>query len=569
MTTQDRDIWLNAVQARTSKLAHPELRAAIAFLVDARRRDQGWGIYRGADTDRHASAVAVEALRHADDESLEGVLQEAQEFFLDKYGGNIRGLGAEALTDVIYLLKDTVRDRPDLLKAISRQVSAFLREAFAAPSTSTTRIAGLALACEAAGVLSAEERARLCERLLERQAADGSWSAATRGAGTVTASALAIRALSICDGEAYEAALSHGYRHLELAAQRLSETGEDVDSAVLAHALRALGEREQSDYWTIAALLDRLRERRNVDGGWAGQPDGPSTVEHTGLVVLAMTAAGSDQFVPARLARAAVLHVERGFDEVVGERDRLKSEFDAEVRRQFGTLAAERDRLEDRLAAAAKSDDRLEELERENAFLRRVARPVAYTSDLLRPPRRANAAWEILPLFVFIALVGGVIVALTLLDVLPIPTGGAAAAGAVSLLAALVVAAVALYVERRSRLFFESVASASDAARAQLQEVDLSEGAASDRIRSLRRAFISMSGDWPHGVRSEIVYLLFEQFVDVPTDIAERLAERNAMRVGAPPHVAFEFSEWVAAAALLEPPERRLLFDQLRRSVIE
>jgi hypothetical protein len=92
-------------------------------------------------------------------------------------------------------------------------------------------------------------------------------------------------------------------------------------------------------------------------------------------------------------------------------------------------------------------------------------------------------------------------------------------------------------------------------------------GPLDERLRALRLEFVRMSEEYPIALRQEIVFLLFDQFIDPPADVAGRLAEQAGVSVGLPMDSVWRFRRWIEAVALLDPTERRLLFDQIRRSV--
>jgi hypothetical protein len=84
-------------------------------------------------------------------------------------------------------------------------------------------------------------------------------------------------------------------------------------------------------------------------------------------------------------------------------------------------------------------------------------------------------------------------------------------------------------------------------------------------IGALRRSLLEIVLDWSPAAREELPYLLFERFLDAPSDVAARRAERVAINLGIRGPGVEQFTNWASSVGLLTEAERRVLFEQLRR----
>jgi hypothetical protein len=86
-------------------------------------------------------------------------------------------------------------------------------------------------------------------------------------------------------------------------------------------------------------------------------------------------------------------------------------------------------------------------------------------------------------------------------------------------------------------------------------------------LDGLRRWLQEIVLEWPEPVREELLYILFDRFLDVPSDVAARRAEREAINLGIRGSGVEQFTTWASAVGLLSEAERRVLFDQVRRQL--
>jgi hypothetical protein len=543
-------------------LPSEELDKAVNFL-QAARHNGAWGIYPNTQVDRHSSAIAVAALRTSSDEWL---IRDSTILFVDKYRSQIPGLGIDALTDVVELVKDAFDEQPDLQKAVEKRVKEQIRALVSDEALGgAARLSGLLAAAGAAQVIDPDDASLGRKRLVASQNKDGSWSAVNHQGGSLAATAAALSALNHADPDCASGMRQEAFNYLVDRILQLESGGEVPDLFALTNTLFAISTHPGCDYWLVSRLQDQLLERQNEDGGWSERPDSPSTVEHTGLAVIALTAAGARSHVPTRLAQAALAQARSMLSDVGRQRDRLQADFDEAVQEHCGGLATEVKRLKEETESALMSAARVPDLESEVRRLRRVAEPLAYSSGLLADtPLRAR---EYLAVGMVWVSVGGVLALAASLGLGLLQTN----ALTLSLLigASVVASGFALLAaetrrRRTRRLVLEMQGFAE---RSHLQWLPLGNEPADERLRALRLSFNRVLDDCQPAVRQELVYMLFDGFVDVPADVAGRRAEQSGMRLGMSFEGVVRFKEWASAAALLEPEERQVLFDQIRRSV--
>ncbi|MGE5282452.1 MAG: prenyltransferase/squalene oxidase repeat-containing protein [Chloroflexota bacterium] len=554
--------WDDALSSRTVTLPSDELDRAIKFLEEA-RHDGAWGIYPSTQVDRHSSAIAVAALRTAMDHWL---IRDCTILFVNKYRDQIPGLGVDALVDVIELVKDAFDEQPDLKKSMSRRVKEQLRHLTTDENMGgASRLASLLATATAAGLIKEKEAELGWKTLIKSQHKDGSWSAVSEQGGSLTATAAALSALNQVGAECASGIRQGAFDYLVAQFARLEGEEESPELFAIATTLLAIVSHPACDYWLVSRLQDMLLDRQNNDGGWSEQPDSPSTVEHTGLAVLALTAAGARSHVPTRLAQAALAQARGMLGDVGRERDRLQAGFDEAVREHCGSLATETKRLKAELNSAQKALGRISELEADNRRLRRVAEPLAYSSELLagsplRTPEYVAvvSAWTSVGGVVVLAglLVAGVLS--TTPATLALLVGVSVTASAFSLLVA------ETRRRRTQRLLWDMHGFAE---QSHLQWTPFEDEPVGERLRALRVSFSGVLNECSPSIQTELVYMLFDGFTEVPADVAGRRAEQVAMRFGMTPEGAVRFKQWASTAALLEPRERRLLFDQIRRSI--
>lgn len=555
--------WDEELRTRTIALPSEKLDQAVKFLEHA-RHNGAWGIYPGTEVDRHSSAVAVAALRTADEYWL---IRDCTILFRKKYSDQVPGLGVDALLDVVELLKDAFHEEADLRKAVSRRSKELLKKLVHEPgSGGIPRLAGVLATATAAGILDSAAAAPGWKALIAAQNGDGSWSAVHGQSGSVVVTAAALSALNQGEHDGAVGIRQGAFEYLSARATAFEAGSGSPDLFELATTILAMASYRYCDYWLMSGLQDAILARQSQDdGGWAEQAGSPSTVEHTALAVLALTAAGARSHVPTRLAEAALTQARGELNEIGTERDRLVAGFDEAVQEHCGGLVAEVERLRGELARAQKSADEVAELEGQVRRLRRVAEPLTYSSELLADtPLRTREYVAV----VMVWASGGVVLAIAAalaIGVVPRSTLALVLLVGASVVATIFALVAAESRRRRTQRFAYEMRGLAE--RSHLQWLPLGVEPGDDRLRSLRLSFNRVLDDCRPAVRQELVYLLFDGFIEVPADVAGRRAEQVGMRLGMSVDGVVRFKQWASAAALLEPKERQLLFDQIRRSV--
>jgi len=546
MTGLDAKGWEELVTSREVELPNQVIEEGIKFLDRSHTR-QGWGAFLGMAFDRRASAAAMEALEATRTKSeTNSMLVPTIEAFRDKYEKQYPGLGIDAVTDVIYLLKPALAsDTPDR-KALLSRANEVLEEFFRdVPTDAPRRISTLHLAVQKVEPFSDARRKSICDFLLSQQSSNGSW-APTRGADPSLAStAEATRALSNFERDDATKGVQLASSFLIAESRRLLDHREGVDTFDLVVSLRALAEVKDVDYALVSALESELMRRRNQDGGWASSAGRDSSVELTGLAILALVAAGAFRHVPARLAHAMIGSLGRSLDEAAAD---SKSELALRER------AAGAERAEDAVDAAHKKireqANLISQLELKTKLAQRVARPINPEPQMMIE-ENTRVTWGLIALATVVVVIGTAGVAAGIKN----SSGSIFGIAAASLSVVLALLAMA-YTLRRSRIQ-RSLASGY------LSEIAL--GQDDPHLSSLRRSFQEIVSDWPLPAREELPYLLFDRFLDAPSDVAARRAERVAINLGIRGPGVEQFTSWGSAVGLLTEAERRVLFEQLRR----
>jgi hypothetical protein len=546
--TESAAQWEQLVTERQVELPSPMLASGLGFL-EHHRTNQGWGAFPGTTFDRHASAVAMEALladwRRAETGSQ---LSVTVHFFASKYRDQYRGLGADALADVAHLLAPSLDSQDPEWRALMTRAeivtATLIRDR--APDAAR-RVAAIILAFATAGKDEMESRHAICDFLISQQQSSGCWSTIPGDGGSITATSEALRALALFNSDEARKASDVALRFVRERAEASLADRTSVDTFELAVMLRALGTYPAAPYRLVSAVETELVGRQDAqDGGWPSAQGRASSIELTGLAILAMAEAGARSHVPARLARAAVADLGR-------------------IQSADSTVTEEADavrRLEIDLSRTRKTASLVPELEREARMLRRLSEPLTYERDLLTERFvERTARWTL----------GVAAVAVAATVVVSFATrgspNGASLTEIVALLAALVVTtlAIAMYTQRRNARRSARVLHSSRE-RLLAQELGTMPKKSEDgNLSELRRGLQFIVEDWPASTREELRYVLYESFLSVPSDVAARRAEQVAIALGIPAKDTAQFSAWASAVGSLPEDERRVLFDQIRR----
>jgi hypothetical protein len=551
---------------RRVDLPNARLARGIEFL-ERSGTPQGWGVIAGTGFDRHASALAMEAMISVSDVSNgEGLIANIGISAKRRYAEQIRGLLIESFPDVVTLLREGIDEEPELRQAVERRARELVRATFKdVPADGSRHLARLVVAIKGLNVSLGGLANQVHNFWTEEQnVSDGSWSVARNAPGTLAATAEVLRAMADLERDFVSDARLRGSRWLSAEVERRIEDADAMETVDVAITLRTLagdGDGERG-YGIVLPLEDELVRRQGTDGGWPSRNGRPSTTESTALAVLALVAAGARAHVPLRLAQSIVDLAEARVAELSAECDQLKQQAGAQVREGVREVIAERRRLAQEVRELRERVEKLPELEGELAALRRVTDPVVYETQLIAQDERAAQAQRRLVQ----AVAGSLLVTLAAVS--------AVAQGAIlrwsflglAIIVALSLSAMQIVDLRRARR--NTVLLSAVSARSRAQWAFLPDAVSSDqRIQQLRRTLVRIVADWPSGARRELPYVLYEDFRGLPSDVAARRAESVALRLGAPANSVPAFSRWAASVGLLEAEERQVLFDQLRRTL--
>ena len=542
--------WERLLAEREVELPSPTLAGGLAFL-EHHRTGQGWGAFPGTAFDRHASAMAMEALladrRRSDTGSQVSV---TVQFFANKYRDQYRGLEADALADVALLVAPSLNKKDSEWRTLmSRADSVTTHLMRDVPPDAARRTAGIVLAFTSAGMGQLRNAQTIGGFLIAQQQGFGSWSTIPGDGGSITASSEVVRALALFETDEARRARDVALRFLRERADLALQHPSDIDTFEIALMLRALGSYSTGPYRQISALETELISRQDAqDSGWPSGQGRASSIELTALAVLAMTDAGARIHVPLRLARAAVADLTRSnLTEADGSDD-------VEVMQ----------RLHVDLTRSQKTAARVPDLEREVRMLRRVNEPLTYERDLLTRRYTERATRFTL---------ATTVVAIAAMLAVAAATSGTGETNTVAVIIGvaavlLVSLAVAAFTQRTGALRSARVLSNSRE-RLFAQELGTTAHFTEDgSLSDLRRGLQFIVEDWPSTTREELRYVLYESFLSVPSDVAARRAEQVASDLGIPAKDTAQFSAWASAVGALPEDERRVLFDQVRRILL-
>src|SRR5205085_6923495 len=91
--------------------------------------------------------------------------------------------------------------------------------------------------------------------------------------------------------------------------------------------------------------IDTVLSRINSDGSWGGGPKEAGNIEITAVCLLALTTAGENRFVPARMALAALNDLQHQLNRITDERDKLSQDFEKRVQAECGLVVTQRNDL--------------------------------------------------------------------------------------------------------------------------------------------------------------------------------------------------------------------------------
>jgi hypothetical protein len=567
------DEWSALLDDRQTTFLGPNLNRAVSLLRAWRNEDGGWGAYHGLRSDLHNSALAIHALDEAGDEFSKGMRAQAAIVLRRATDNSVSELSFLELTD---LLRVTRCERTGNEEYARKLIDA-LKESYL--KLLAERSAALRDSCSALTVLShigspdAEFLETVLESLLAQQRLDdGSWAGVIGEPGAVLPTAMAIRALSRFDLAKVKMPLTRGltYVHHQLEENGWPSAAPTDDTYSLAVTLRSLAKTRGAEYRSVKGGIDALVERMNDDGGWGGGLHEPSNVESTALSTLALIAAGEIEFVPARLAKAAIVESERLLVHAVVERNKLREDVTAEVKKQISLVLAQRDELAHELGSMERSNVRLRrQLQKARVDRERIQQSLMFddgrstASPFMRSLRRFDP--YLADLFQrYVRIIGPIFI--VVFGIIAATRFMKKEAILASRWDFAVLCGITLYG------FWRLVSFSRDLVL-RITRTGLSAGLSSNlddasEIATLRDRFYELQQSLPPSIREDLVYRLYRDLAELPPEMGDRYSRDLTIRYDLPARDQRLMLRWIEQVLRLGPTDRRVLFDQLRRAVL-
>ncbi|HYW73353.1 MAG TPA: hypothetical protein VE961_20190, partial [Pyrinomonadaceae bacterium] len=435
------------------------------------------------------------------------------------------------------------------------------------------------------------------QQLMKLQLVSGSWPAAAGAeVGSLIATSMAVRALTHVTTEQALEICQRGVKYLHKCIdsdngwQNLGSGNDTYSQAVV---LRSLAEVPTVNYGIIQAGIDTLLSRKNEDGSWGTGLGEPGNVEITSLSLLALVVAGENRFVPARLAKAALTEVQFQLTQATEERDKLSQDFARRIQDECGGVVTERNTLlkqnADLQQQLQKSETDIQqfkdmqlsfdlrrrdlELEmdrvRERSFLlsRRVSTPRIGTAiiDALVDYVDEASTTEKLLASLSLGVIAALIFSIRGIWQWPLPWTKVL----VFLVFAVIILVPVLFWTNIRRIRLSGQRPAFNPVSA-YDPLELSADTLTrnpSQLMLLRRMYLEMSQDWRPDVREELAYRL-PSLVDMPEDLGNRYVEELVYRLGLGPSDRARLETWSRYVTRLDLTERRLLFEQIRRTFL-
>ncbi|WP_310718386.1 prenyltransferase/squalene oxidase repeat-containing protein [Streptomyces lydicus] len=500
--------------------------------------------------------MVIEALRSVGDDSVEVLIAEGAAYVRQEYGVRVKQAPIEELLDLIRVAHAEEEDRStDYAKQLRGHLSASAQTVKDGNRSFSTTVASRALFECAAWAKNSMLVQSWQQALMDRQDAEtGGWPMIEDSHEvSITATAWAVRSLTILDSDQSKMAVSGGLHYIESQVRNRGWT-EICDSQGMytaALVLQAISSTQSGDQAVINDGVQLVRTRMNEDGGWGGGLDDPSGIEYTAAVVMALVESGANRFLPTRVAKEALVDLQLEIREIVAERDSLRDAFERRVLEHCGHIKDERDKLQENLRQASSEvkdlNRRLRELERHAALYRRSAAG-------MRTGRSAPKA-----------LLVAAAVILAAIACTPYIFSDTIAAIVSGILAALLIAGGIFYTLERRRNLHRSLA---------LDEA-IMDHLASGPIVFDKRSMTRLLDDFryatetlPPGIREELVYRLLREGAYIPPDIGSRYTRELLLELHVPPRESQRLEVWLETIMILDPDSRRAFLTQLRRVIL-
>jgi hypothetical protein len=575
----DITYWLSLFEQDQQCHISEDLHSTISFLRIARKQGEGWGPYSKFQSNLHQSALVIQALFKSSEKSIVGTAADASAFFLNYYGDKIENLKIEEICDLLTIINAEK-------KPIDEQISGLLIETLINSLNQTIdyQILTVKNLSYAITVLLDHDPAienkisNWISILINVQLTNGGFPASNNISNASNiATAWGLRALNRIKRKNESLNKAVDFLENEIA----NETWELIGKRdIFTHAtiLLALAESPSAKYVVLREGMNSLMSLKNIDGSWGATQGQTGDIEITALSFLALVTSGKNSFIPYKIAKAAIHQVNHELKKIQEERDNLKRDFDNKLNDDCGKVLHERNVLlaENRKLKSDNNDLRKvnlkKNIEREsfqedyfrNRFLKefnKLDTDIKYYSTsqsfmgkLLEFIR--NQDWTLVIFFVSAAVTTFFLIHdynkndSLLTKTLEISSFILLIVGAVIFL-------IVRYNTRKRTYKYLTKDSYSKFLRS-----------GPSPLIDLRYEFIDMAEDWPPSLREEIIYYLFKNILDSPPEIGLRFIEDVIIRFKMSANERKKLQRWVISVLEFDPRERRILFEQLRTSVI-
>jgi hypothetical protein len=181
-------------------------------------------------------------------------------------------------------------------------------------------------------------------------------------------SALAFSALAWIEADQTSIEFENASRYfLEIAAKGWARLADEMGAMVLAQVLSACSISQRFPFDKVVQGTEILLEYRNWDGAWGEKKTGTSSVEVTAACLQSLSASGYNRVVNSRLSAWSLREAEAALATTQQELQSVRSDIQAEVKRQNKGILRDNDRLIAKLTEIEKEKKilllRIDELE--------------------------------------------------------------------------------------------------------------------------------------------------------------------------------------------------------------
>ncbi len=532
--TPSPESLLRTITAAQRESPSPAMAAALTFLLAGQRSDGAWGLLLSLPADLHQSAVAVDALRSVGGEQVVEAISSCSRRFTSSLIPDNRECRLEDYVDALTVLDledEIAKEQVRLLLARVRKEYASCLDQDRLPVVTHARVL---LTLASFGLAGTTEFKRGVTRLLEAQRSDGAWGVTSAGGPSPLSTALACRAIRVAPGDSARESFRRGISHLLTVSDESDwlQVGSGRDSYAIAAVLRTLGEAAEVRPEPLMEGTQALLTLQNPDGGWGAGYGAPSTVENTACSLAALATAEGRNVVPSRLVEATLLLVGAEVARLESELLQLRERNGA--RRVLDDQGGRHDSYIKQGSSAEGTSESLQEL-------------VDATTKVVQRERLLSTA----------ALAAVVASLVSFATVLYDFSGSSR--NTILVLGGVLGSFVAFLTARLT----ERVVRRRGEGALRVRQT----GRLTTRLRVLQDSFYELTESLGGERRTELVYLLYENFMDVPPDVAERSAYSLGFRLRMPPATARAFASWSAEVASLDRRDKALLLEALRQGV--